>query len=72
MPIVSKVWHGEEISFPVILDGDMKTADEWNISSFPSLRIIDPRGKLTTYINLKAFERDNFGATAKPDHRNPP
>jgi len=43
-PIVEKTWAGKPLPFPVVLDGEGKTFEAYNILSVPCSVLIDPHG----------------------------
>ena len=48
-PIREKYWNGEELPFPVLLDGTEETAKRYGVDSWPTTLLIDPQGVLVGY-----------------------
>jgi thiol-disulfide isomerase/thioredoxin len=45
-PIVKEVWDGKQLPFPVLIDGEAKTAAVYGIQRWPTTLLIDPEGHL--------------------------
>jgi thiol-disulfide isomerase/thioredoxin len=45
-PVVEKIWAGKPLPFPVLVDGEAKTAGAYGIVSWPTELLIDPEGQL--------------------------
>ena len=55
--ISSKRWGGKLMTWPMMIDGDAKTAKAWGIFAYPTMAIIDPEGNLHSWghHHIKAF-----------------
>ena len=47
--IVETKWGGKTMTWPMMIDGDAKTARTWGISGYPTMAIVDPEGKLHSW-----------------------
>ena len=45
-PLVKDVWGGKPLPFPVLIDGEGKTAEVYGIQRWPTVLLIDPEGRL--------------------------
>jgi peroxiredoxin len=45
-PLVKDVWNGKQLPYPVLLDGEGKTAEVYGIQRWPTVLLIDPEGRL--------------------------
>ncbi len=45
-PIVTKVWAGKQLPFPVLIDGEGKTVGLYGIQGIPNVLLIDSEGRL--------------------------
>jgi thiol-disulfide isomerase/thioredoxin len=45
-PVIEKVWGGKPLPFPVLVDGEGRTAGAYGIQGIPQLLLIDPEGRL--------------------------
>jgi len=45
-PLVEKVWAGQQLPFPVLVDGEGRTSGIYGILSRPAVLLIDPEGHL--------------------------
>ena len=45
-PLVKDIWGGKELPFPVLVDGEGKTAGVYGIHGWPTVLLIDPEGHL--------------------------
>jgi len=45
-PAKAKFWGGKDLPFPVLLDATGETIRSYGITSFPTILLIDPEGKL--------------------------
>lgn len=45
-PIVAEQWGGRALPFPVLIDGDGKTYDDYGVGSIPRTLLVDPDGNL--------------------------
>ncbi|HTM54964.1 MAG TPA: TlpA disulfide reductase family protein [Pirellulales bacterium] len=45
-PIVEKFWQGKQLPFPILIDGNGKTFDDYGIGIVPDALLIDPSGNL--------------------------
>ncbi len=43
---VAEVWKGKPLPFPILLDATGKTIRELEIRAFPTLVLIDPKGRV--------------------------
>jgi peroxiredoxin len=48
-PIVGSEWHGKELPFPVLIDGEGKTRKAYGLSYVPQMFLIDPEGHLVKW-----------------------
>ena len=48
-PVVEKVWAGNQLPFPVLIDGEGKTSSVYGIQSWPTVLLIDPEGHLVKF-----------------------
>lgn len=44
--IISSKWNGKMLPFPILLDSTRKTIKNYGINSFPTLILIDPKGRV--------------------------
>ena len=45
-PTVKDAWDGRQLPFPILMDATGDTVRNYGISSFPTVILIDPEGKL--------------------------
>ncbi len=47
--IKSEVWGGRDLPFPILLDNTGETLRRYGVSSFPTVIVIDPKGKVVKH-----------------------
>ncbi len=45
-PLVKDIWGGKQLPFPVLVDGEGKTSNDYGIQGWPTVLLIDPEGHL--------------------------
>jgi hypothetical protein len=55
-PFVGTEWHGKELPFPVLIDGEGKTRKAYGIGSVPQTLLIDPDGHLVQWGDQEMLE----------------
>lgn len=43
---IQEAWNGRALPFPILLDSSGSTIQKWGIHAFPTVVLIDPKGRL--------------------------
>ncbi len=57
VPIVSRLWDGRMLPFPILLDSDGKIQKTFGVSHWPTTLLFDPEGKLVGEIQPEELEK---------------
>ena len=54
--LTAERWGGKPLPFPILLDATGETVDKLGVSSYPTLLLVDPEGKVVRGASLQLFE----------------
>ena len=64
-----KYWGGKDLPFPIFLDSTGATIKQYEITSFPTMILFDPQGRLVGHARLETLKDALEGKVETPQPR---